>query len=142
MKRRRNPQSTTSVTTEQRTEFWNRVYRAVDAFREEHPLCDVAVNCFENRRWSLRFTQASAQTPTTLVLTVHEHDRSKQQLLLAVTLSSRTDDSIVDAETRLIPVLFDAASDRFLLHADHGSVTDNDIPVYFARLIGMLCERL
>jgi hypothetical protein len=34
----------------------------------------------------------------------------------------------------LIPVLFDAPSDRFLLHADHGPVFEPHIADFFARL--------
>jgi hypothetical protein len=131
------------MTEAQRQAFWYRFHTEIERFRERETDCDVAINSFEVRRWNVKFTRRRAGRPmATVTLAILEHAASTGEFLLAVTSTYVMDDTVAEAERVLIPVLFDPASDTFLLHADHGPVGELQMTDFFARWAGALLSRL
>jgi hypothetical protein len=131
------------MTSQQREEFWRRFHGEIERFREREANCDVAVNPLEVRLWDVKFTRRRAGYPAASVtLAILEHAPSRKEFLLAVTPTYTVDEVVKGGERFLIPVFFDPASGRFLLHADHGPVGESQITDFFARTAGELLNRL
>jgi hypothetical protein len=131
------------MTRQQRDEFWRRFYAEIERFREGEANCDVAINPLEVRRWDVKFSKRRAgSSVASVTLVILEHAPSREEFLLAVTPTYRAEEVVTEGECILIPVLFDATSGTFLLHADHGPVRESQITDFFARTAGELLNRL
>jgi hypothetical protein len=131
------------VTRDERDDFWQRFYEAIDRFREDASDCSVAVNKFENRQWDVKFTRRRAgEHPASVTLAIAEHAASKEQLLLAVTPACTVGGVDATGERDLIPVFFDEASKTFCLQADHGPVWESHLCDFFAHRAGAILSRL
>jgi hypothetical protein len=131
------------MTGQQREEFWRRFNTEIERFRESGASCDVAINSFEVRRWNVKFVKRRVAYPAASVtLAILEHAPSRAELLLAVTPTYQVEEVVTDGERFLIPVFFDPGSGTFLLHADHGPVSESQMTEFFARTADALLNRL
>jgi len=131
------------MTGQQREEFWRRFHAEIERFRDSEANCDVAINSLDVRLWDVKFTRRRVGYPVaSLTLAILEHAPSRKEFLLAVTPTYTVDEVVKGGERFLIPVFFDPASGRFLLHADHGPVGESQITDFFARTAGELLNRL
>jgi hypothetical protein len=131
------------MTGRQREEFWRRFHAEIERFRESETNCDVAINPFEIGQWHVKFTKRRVGYPAASVAVgIIEHSPSRDEFLLAITPTYVVENVVKEGERFLIPVFLDAASDTFLLHADHGPVAESHMTGFFARTAGALLDRL
>jgi len=130
-------------TAGQRLEFWRRFDDHIRQFRAREPHCDVVVNPFEVGSWRVKFSvQRPGLMAATAAVGVTDHPAATNDFLIAATPMLTIGDRIESGWRVLIPVLVDASTGHFVLHADHGPVDESRMCDYFGGVARALLDRL